>query len=368
MIDSILLKIPVSNHQTSPLLTKKKLKTGKGRIQVITFSEDKNNQHKREGYYKPYVYLETQNRIEEQKYICVQVSLPKLLFGNSLFEVTENNLSQIVTTIQKLLGEYEIYLHRSKILDAWICRVDFAKIVILPKRYTNARDFIEKLQKGGFRSRSDLTKRDVRSGKGGYWIKFYSSTSSVTVYDKMSEIANQGYTRSEKRLAKCLQQNKLSRNILKFEVSLQNTQKVNTTLNKLLKQKQKRYTLQNIFKKDIAQAALLHYLNASFNNEVDFLCDCFNEQEIRTHIRNLHGYNKRKTYLYFIIREIEERGAKIVFEEIKIMHGYNYKRSIEKDLGELKIALEKAHQQKVSPVAFLKAYFEKFESHTIALA
>lgn len=364
MMDSILLKIPVPIHQTSPLLTKKKLKTGKGRVQIVTFSEDKNNKHKKEGYYKPYIYLESQTRIIEEKYVCVQVSLPKFLFGNSLFEVQESLLNQVVRDIHKLLGEYQIYVSPSQIREGWICRADFAKIVILPRRYTNARDFIEKLEKGGFRPRSDLTKRDIRHGKDGYWIKFYNSTSSVTVYDKMSEIANQGYTKSEKVLSKHLQQNKLTRNILKFEVSLQSTQKVTNTLNKLLKRQQGRYTLQGVFSKDVSQKVLLHYLDSSFNNEVDFLCECFNEQEIRTQIRNLYGYKKTKVYLYFILREMEVRGANIVLEEIKTMHGYQYRRGIQQDIKKLQEALLKAKKQKISPVAFLKDYIEKFKLHT----
>lgn len=363
MIDSILLKIPVREFQNTDLFTSKRLKTDHRVARVETLLSEKTNSFKKQGVYSPLVWLETQNRRGLQRFICIQVSLPKLMFGTNLFEVDETHFNQIVTKLHKLLAQWKIYISREQIAKGYIARIDFGKIIKLPKNFTNATDFIEKLEKSGYRSRSDLTKRDVRQGKEGYWIKYYNSTSSVTFYDKMAEINSQGYTEAEKGLIKLLQQRRLTKNILRFEVSLQKTQKVGYVLNRITRQKKRKYTFEEVFKEEIAKNVLLYYLNSTFNQEMDFLCQ-FGEQEIRTQIRNLFGYKKSKVHIYFTLREIEERGSQIVFDEIKYLHGHSYLKGIRKDLTALKDRLKMNEKEKILPVKFLENTLIKFKIYT----
>lgn len=242
-----------------------------------------------------------------------------------VFEIDGSCLMPFVGQLQSQLQKFGIDLRQEEILSATVSRIDFAKIIKLPSS-SSSSDFIGKLERAGYRPRADLTHRDIRSGKEGYWMKFYNSTSSLTIYDKMLEIQKQGYTVFEKKVQDMILKQKLHKNVLKFEVSLQRSQKVVAILNMVCKQKKTKYTLQEVFHKTISQNVLLHYLAASFNDDVDFLCNGFTDQSLRVNIRNHYSYQRAKIALYFLLEEIKERGSEIVLKEIQMLHGYSARK------------------------------------------
>lgn len=359
MIDSVLIKIPTKKPVDTAYFSRKKTHETKGTARLITLSFEKAGNYKKAGIYIPQVSIEMHKRIAPARNICVQVSIPKLLYGNNLFEIDENSLLSFIQKLQGELRTFGLEVGTEEILSATICRIDFAKVIKLPSS-TNPSDFIGSLEKAGYRPRADLTKRDIRNGKEGYWMKFYNSNSSLTIYDKMLEIQKQGYTANERALKELILKRKLHRNVIKFEVSLQRQQKVASVLNLLVSQKKSKYCLQDVFKKEISKKVLLHYLCASFNNDVDFLCNTFPDQSLRTKIFNLYSYQRNKTALYFLLEQIKERGTEIVFKEIQMLHGYSAKKRYERDLQELHLKLSKFKTSNILPVQFLKKALQDF--------
>ncbi len=359
MIDSILLKILTRKPIDRAYFSRIKTHETQGIPRVITLSCEKMGKYKKEGTYMPQVSIECHKQIAPARNICIQVSIPKLLYGTSLFEIDELSLMPFVIKLQSQLKNFGLDLGQEEILAAKVSRIDFAKVIKLPSS-TRSSDFIGKLEKAGYRPRADLTHRDIRSGKEGYWMKFYNSSSSLTIYDKMLEIQKQGYTIFEKKVQDMILKQKLHKNVLKFEVSLQRSQKVVSMLNIICKQKKTKYSLQEVFRKEISQKVLLHYLAASFNDDVDFLCNGFTDQSLRVNIRNLYSYQRAKTALYFLLEEIRERGSEIVLKEIQLLHGYSARKRYERDLEELHAKLDKIKPSAVQPVAFLKKALEEF--------
>ena len=359
MIDSILIKILTKKPVDRTYFSRRKTHETKGVARVITLSCENMGKYKKEGVYMPQVSIECHKKTAPARNICIQVSIPKLLYGTSLFEIDESSLPLFVTKLQAQLKNLGIYVSQAEILSATVSRIDFAKVIKLPS-FTSSSDFIGKLEKSGYRSRADLTHRDIRIGKEGYWMKFYNSSSSLTIYDKMLEIQKQGYTVSEKKIQELILKQKLHKNVIKFEVSLQRPQKVVAILNTVCKQKKAKYSLQEVFYKEISQKVLLHYLAASFNEDVDFICHTFSDKSLRTNIRNLYSYRRNKTCLYFLLEEIKERGSEIVFKEIQMIHGYSARKRYEHDLHELHSELQKQNSTNLQPVSFLKKALEQF--------
>ena len=361
MIDSVFIKIPYNQVIEVNHYKNREFKVHNGRERVSGFAHTRTAQHKKEGWYKPDIRLERQIRKGLENFIVVQASLPKLLHGCSLYEIQEGDMKLIVQKLQEHLRQAGHQVSDDAILGARVCRIDFAKIIELPESL-KAKTAIEQLHKAGYSPRSDLTQRDVRDGKEGFWIKFYNSTHSVTIYDKVKEIEKQGYTLTERALKRQIKAGTLKPHFIKFEVALQKTQKVHWVLNKILGKHQKQYSLQEVFKKDIAQKVLLHFLNESFNAQVDFLCQNFHEKDLRSHIRNIYGYKRQKVALFFILEEIKARGSQIVLKEIQTLHGYSARQRTEKDLKELSKALE-AIGSGVQPLKIIKEQLISFKPY-----
>lgn len=351
MIDSIQVKIPTNQIISSSIFGDKQAKATDNNVRVIKMFPKHMRAYRKMGIYKPTIHIELRGG---QKYVCIQCSLPKLLYGTSLFEVTEADFDLATERLAEECRELGVSLNKEQIANGRIHRIDYTKIIILPKSFTNAKDFIEKLSTSGFRSRTDLTHRDVHLGKGGYWIKFYSRASSLTIYDKIAELENQGFTKQESLL-----KNKLGKHVLKFEVSLQKVRKLQSVLSKFSDVKKDRYSLRDAFSKDIAQKVLQDYLNTSFNEEVDFLCMCLKEKELINHVRNLYGYSQ-KSYIYYILKEIEERGAQTVYYDIKKIHNYQRLRRVKHDLKKLKDELATKAKSRILPVSFLAKKLNEF--------
>lgn len=362
MIDSILLKIPICREKIDlSRFTRVRTQSTRGKPRVIRYSLDKTNQNKKEGIYVPQIYIEERMDGLLQKHVCIQVSLPKLIYGGTnLFEVDESSMGAILESLQAHLERVGIVFTKDRLMLARIHRIDFAKIIKLPKG-NSAMAFIAKLQKSGYRPRTDLTERDVRSGRDGYWIKFYNSSSSLTIYDKTMEVLKQGYTKNEEQLKSLIKLGKLKNNILRYEVSLQTPQKVLQILNSITHLKKKAYSFAEVFKQELSQQVQLLYLNAYFNADLDFLCHYFSSRDVRAHIRNLFGYKRSQIALYFIIEEVRERGQQIVFDEIRLLNGYAARKRIEKDVQSLAASIAVAQQKNLNPVTFLKGALDKFK-------
>lgn len=363
MIDSIVLKIPIARPIDKSLFTRQKTHEMHGITRAITLSSDSARKHKKEGIYSPQISIETHRRVAPARNVSIQVSVPKLLYGNNLFEVNDSCLMPFVNELQRKLEEFGLRLRKEEILSATVHRIDYAKVIKLPS-HTSPENFINKLDKAGYRPRADLTRRDIRSGKEGYWMKFYNSTSSLTIYDKMLEIRKQGYTSTEKELQNLLLKRKLSKNVIKFEVSLQKPQKLVSILNRVCQQKKMSYSLEEVFSEAISKKVLLHYLAASFNNDVDFLCHAFAEQNLRVNIRNLYGYQRNKIALFFLLEEIKERGTEIVLKEVQMLHGYAIRKRYEGDLENLHLKLQGTKSLNLLPVAFLHKALNEFILYT----
>lgn len=262
MLDSIFIKIEKFYIADGRYFQKGSLKTITDKSgnqivplskQVCSFAEIK----KKSGQYFPEIH--TEQRFKE-RHLCVQVSVPKLLFGTNLYDVNESMLPDFVKKLQAALREAGVEVSEEAIANAIVARVDFSKVINLTGICT-ANFCLKVLENFNYKSRHEFSHWGYFTK--GKMLKFYSKAQSLKFYDKLAEVRSKGYTSQEIDLIKQLQNR--TTEIIKIENSLQTKQTVSRVLGSYYKQKRTDWKLKEIFNNDLAK----HVLNKQADSILD---------------------------------------------------------------------------------------------------
>ncbi len=132
-----------------------------------------------DGIYRPrieYVYS-----IHRNPTIYIEFSIPKLLFGQNLSEVTEKNYGDVVNKLITILKDLKITVTEDAINNAFVKRVDFSKNYNLKDGLT-CKDVLSLLSKVSYpRMKLHVIKEDE-------YIKFYGKSMALLFYDKQKEL------------------------------------------------------------------------------------------------------------------------------------------------------------------------------------
>ena len=106
MLDTVILEI---ENATSFIVDYSKFKTTKEKISnPMSFYKWPNNpttEDKKRGIYKPRLTLIKRGH---KFYLKIEFSVPKLLFGNNLDEISESDFTEVINILQKKLFRYLI--------------------------------------------------------------------------------------------------------------------------------------------------------------------------------------------------------------------------------------------------------------------
>ncbi|MBR3628591.1 MAG: hypothetical protein IKN42_07105 [Elusimicrobia bacterium] len=132
-----------------------------------------------DGKYRPrieYVYPLYRNPT-----IYIEFSIPKLLFGQNLSEVTEKNDINVVNKLITILKDLNITVTEDAINNAFVKRVDFSKNYELKDDLT-CKDVLSLLSKVSYpRMKLHVIKEEE-------YIKFYNKSMALLFYDKQKEL------------------------------------------------------------------------------------------------------------------------------------------------------------------------------------
>jgi len=141
------------------------------------------------GCYKPKLTLETHfcgHKIEAGLY--VELSLPKLLYGENLHEVTDNDFLQIIVSLQKVLAVMGVEVAEDALRKAQVCRIHYSKNILLKNGIWC--DFIMKdIEKANVSKIYDSGHTDYRND--GHCIRFHTKYHEFAIYDKIKDLKQQ---------------------------------------------------------------------------------------------------------------------------------------------------------------------------------
>jgi hypothetical protein len=270
MIDSIVLELREGQFE---VVDKTKLdgsntKKVANRYSVSTIFSMLAEEYKKKGIYFPAISLPTRkDSRKSMKTLEIQVSLPKLLYGTNLFEVDETHLDELCRRLALCLRKIGINALSYDIKHAVVRRVDYSKAIIIPEHYGTAKQIIKRLRNFDYKPSSDFHYRDDYTNADGAMLKFWDKTQGYAVYDKASEIVANGKTKIEKELIETIEAKKISKKMIKFELSLQRKQSMDAVLRRRFKTKQKDFTFQQVMEnKGAAKYILLKVFDSIFGN------------------------------------------------------------------------------------------------------
>lgn len=197
----------------------------------------------------------------------VELSLPKLLYGNNFEELTEVDFHQLCQLLHQKLLSMGVHTTPEQLANTLVSTIHYGKNIVLPK-YSTTSQYMSLLNKADINGRLDTNQTDYRNG--GYSWKVHANNHEVAFYDKISDL--QKAKTSEKRAIEkdnaiqldlleqtTWKQVKNRPEVLRMEVRLGNRTKIRSLLKSLGIASEP--TFAELFKATTAQKVLLHYLD-----------------------------------------------------------------------------------------------------------
>lgn len=209
----------------------------------------------------------------------ITFSVPKLVFGNNISEVTENMFESVVDQLFRQLELLELPtpITRNDIRQAKVSRVDYGKNVVLPQG-TSMYAIHNVLSKVEHRANSKFAQVQYREGE---LIRSHIKKRAVIAYDKNAEYKANLSSYKPPMFSEYAEGNpplnKKSPNVLRFEVQIQKTDQLKRELKSLHLAQD--LSFENIFSLDISRNVLLKYWGLNTKN-IDKLNDNFKKENL----------------------------------------------------------------------------------------
>jgi len=262
-------------------------------------------------------------------FIKIEFSVPKMLFGNNLEEISDKDFGAVVERLQDRLCEVGLFIHKMRIANATVAAFHPSKNIVLSDGYT-ASLVSRELAKINLNKKFDLQKTSFRNG--GQSLQGYTQAHAVVVYDKIADLAQSKKRAIDKdpapRQLSLFQEIKTqqpSLEILRLEIRLTQKAKINGVLKRL--GLPKNLTFSQVCKKDVCQKIVQFYWDTLIEGENLFL---------------FGAENNPKNLLKRLLR----RYPKLRVKEAVYLVGLSTLCADEGGIRELRVILEKRQSQR----------------------
>jgi len=141
---------------------------------------------KRQQHYKPKLAIKSAPRIGGSTIsLYIELSLPKLIYGNNLQEVTDDDFDTIILKLKDVLAEMGVEVETSVLINAHVSRFHSCKNVIM-EQGVSAQYVISQIAKEDLGAR--LGNGQTHYQNGGYCARFRTNEYEIAVYDKIADI------------------------------------------------------------------------------------------------------------------------------------------------------------------------------------
>lgn len=222
---------------------------------------------KRFNIYRPsFTYYQNPTELGFAKYVLnVELSLPKIVYGNNFVELTDDDFNDVISEIKKSLDYIGVDVTKEQIENAEAVKIDFSKNILF-KDYTSASSVIKSIATADISKVYDVDYTKYKNGGQAFHI--HTNCEDIVVYDKIADLRQA--RRSDKRavennshiqiplLDKLAQQKGLS--VVRFEVRLNGKRKIRASLDDAGVPVDD-LRLRTLFKAEVAQKVLQHAWN-----------------------------------------------------------------------------------------------------------
>jgi hypothetical protein len=137
----------------------------------------------------------SKSRDAVQYILKAEFSVPKLLYRNSLQEVSELDLEKVLSAFKKALGGVGIVMECDTTANARVSAVHFCKNVLLSQNI-RMQEALSELQRVDISKVVDVTEKESKNG--GRVLHIYSGTIERVFYDKIADAVRPKVKRKDK--------------------------------------------------------------------------------------------------------------------------------------------------------------------------
>lgn len=189
-----------------------------------------------------------------------EFSVPKLVYGNSLQEVSGVDFERVLYIFKKSLAGVGILIESDTVANARVSAVHFCKNIPLPANI-RIQEILDELMRVDISKVVDITKTEFK--KGGRVLHIYSGTIERVFYDKVSDAMRPKIKRKDKgRIARergIIERHKLeNREVFRYEYRIKKAQTVMRDINVALGREPKTYVaFKDLFEPGLCKAIVL---------------------------------------------------------------------------------------------------------------
>lgn len=221
----------------------------------------------KQGIYKPRLTISRRKDLDgvSQIMLTIELSLPKLMFGNNLEELKYKDFDAVIFKLHETLYEMGVEISVDDLKDAAVLTIHYGKNIALTDG-SIPFSYIQKIKDITPPKNLDTNQTNYRNS--GHCFKYHCNSYEVVFYDKIhdiqkAELSNKRAVDSHQNISiKSLNRLRTGRKkfeVLRMEVRLNTRRKMKQLFEKL--QIKNDYTLRKLFKPAIAQKILLNYIN-----------------------------------------------------------------------------------------------------------
>ncbi len=276
MLDTVILTIPRGSYKlkTDAFTPNANILKMSGNY-LLKCVNNPTSADKKDGNYRPRLTLmKRMTRKGDEIPLKIEFSVAKMLHGNNVDEVEEDDFHKVVIALHEAMIEMSVYVSTEDLQNASVSAFHPSKNIELANGYTSSF-VITELHKIDVSKKMDLNRDSFRNN--GHSLQFYTNSHSLVVYDKVQDLK-----KPEKR-AMDKDQNPLQlslfetltkkekKEILRIEARLPKKVKMNAVLKKL--KFPENPTFKQIFNKELCQKVLLDYWDELISGKNHFLFD-----------------------------------------------------------------------------------------------
>lgn len=116
--------------------------------------------------------------------LMIELSLPKLMFGNNFDELQDTSLDDVVYKLRHSLKEMGLWLLSSQLESAEVRTIHFSKNIVF-RDYTSCSSVIKMLRMADISKVYDVQHTDFRNGQV---LHIHTNSLDIAVYDKIADM------------------------------------------------------------------------------------------------------------------------------------------------------------------------------------
>lgn len=281
--------------------------------------------YKKLGKYQPRLtYTQRPRGYKRASYeLAVELSLPKIAFGNNFDELTNADYTLVISQLQLTLREMGVWLFTKQIEQAEIRALHYSKNFVF-NDYTSCSAVLQMLRTADISKTYDIQNTDFRNG--GYVLHVHTNSLDIAIYDKLADLrqskVSEKRTQEKDNFVQLDLLDQLARTqpvaVMRYEVRLNGKKKITDALNAVGFDEP--LIFKNVFSAELAKALLQHHWQNFFSNLPKLALDSNDPHKVLANILQtdeLKGPQQAAARLgmALLLTKADQRHVRALFED-----------------------------------------------------